>query len=79
MAANRTVAELEQISIDDLYPALVQCFGTIICGQVACRAKIGSNLSHFIQLNFRYIAGRLKIISNVDAKGLNTFIGMYYK
>lgn len=25
-------AELDQIAIDDLYPALVQCFGTILCG-----------------------------------------------
>lgn len=22
----------EQIAIDELYPALVQCFGTILCG-----------------------------------------------
>lgn len=33
MATNKTTnAELDQIAIDDLYPALVQCFGTILCG-----------------------------------------------
>lgn len=32
MADNRPEEELSQIAIDDLYPALVQCFGTIACG-----------------------------------------------
>lgn len=32
---NSTAADnndINQIAIDDLYPALVQCFGTIACG-----------------------------------------------
>ncbi|KAJ6641073.1 Integral membrane protein, partial [Pseudolycoriella hygida] len=37
--------------MNDLYPALVQCFGIIICG--------------------------LKIISNAETKGLNTFVGTF--
>ncbi|XP_031620929.1 integral membrane protein GPR155 [Contarinia nasturtii] len=57
MATNNTANErVDQIAIEDLYPALVQCFGTILCG---------------------YIAGRLKIITNADTKGLNTFVGTF--
>uniref|UniRef100_A0A4Y0BIG8 DEP domain-containing protein n=1 Tax=Anopheles funestus TaxID=62324 RepID=A0A4Y0BIG8_ANOFN len=44
------------ISMDNLYPALIQCFAIIICG---------------------YLAGRLNIISNFEAKGLNTFVGTF--
>ncbi|XP_055384232.1 integral membrane protein GPR155 [Condylostylus longicornis] len=44
------------ISMDKFYPALVQCFGIILCG---------------------YFAGRLKIISNHETKGLNTFVGTF--
>ncbi|XP_021697452.1 integral membrane protein GPR155 [Aedes aegypti] len=44
------------ISMDNLYPALVQCFAIIICG---------------------YLAGRLNIITNTEAKGLNTFVGTF--
>ncbi|KAL5292337.1 GPR155 family protein [Megaselia abdita] len=44
------------IAMDKFYPALVQCFGIIICG---------------------YLAGRLKIISNSETKGLNTFVGTF--
>lgn len=44
------------ISMDNLYPALVQCFAIIICG---------------------YMAGRLNIITNTEAKGLNTFVGTF--
>lgn len=33
MATNSTTNdELEQIAIEDLLPALIQCFGTILCG-----------------------------------------------
>lgn len=44
------------VSMDDFYPALVQCFGIIICG---------------------YVAGRLKIITNSETKGLGTFVGTF--
>ncbi|KNC25712.1 hypothetical protein FF38_12876 [Lucilia cuprina] len=44
------------ISMNNFYPALVQCFGIIICG---------------------YIAGRFKIISNAETKGLGTFVGTF--
>uniref|UniRef100_A0A182NM57 DEP domain-containing protein n=1 Tax=Anopheles dirus TaxID=7168 RepID=A0A182NM57_9DIPT len=44
------------ISMENLYPALIQCFAIIICG---------------------YLAGRLNIISNFEAKGLNTFVGTF--
>lgn len=49
-------AEVPPISMDKFYPALVQCFGIIICG---------------------YLAGRLKIISNAETKGLNTYVGTF--
>ncbi|XP_011180615.2 integral membrane protein GPR155 [Zeugodacus cucurbitae] len=44
------------VSMNNFYPALVQCFGIIICG---------------------YIAGRFKIISNSETKGLGTFVGTF--
>lgn len=35
METNSTkTADVEQIAIEELYPALVQCFGTILCGCV---------------------------------------------
>lgn len=42
--------DLNQISIDDLYPALVQCFGTIACGLVILKkiALIIENKNTFI-------------------------------
>ncbi|ALC42981.1 CG7510 [Drosophila busckii] len=44
------------VSMDNFYPALVQCFGIIICG---------------------YLAGRFKIITNAETKGLGTFVGTF--
>lgn len=33
MATNSTANEdVDQIAIEDLFPALIQCFGTILCG-----------------------------------------------
>ncbi|XP_054732523.1 integral membrane protein GPR155 isoform X1 [Anastrepha obliqua] len=46
----------QSVSMNNFYPALVQCFGIIICG---------------------YIAGRFKIISNSETKGLGTFVGTF--
>merc|ERR1719270_3327627 len=43
-------------NLDNLYPALVQCFGIILLG---------------------FIAGKFSIISDVEAKGLGTFIGTF--
>ncbi|KAH8303551.1 hypothetical protein KR018_002594 [Drosophila ironensis] len=49
-------AEDGGVSMNNFYPALIQCFGIIICG---------------------YIAGRFKIISNAETKGLGTFVGTF--
>ncbi|XP_017059081.1 integral membrane protein GPR155 isoform X1 [Drosophila ficusphila] len=57
--ANGTIAPRADdggVSMNNFYPALVQCFGIIICG---------------------YIAGRFKIISNAETKGLGTFVGTF--
>ncbi|GJQ85405.1 hypothetical protein Trydic_g10179 [Trypoxylus dichotomus] len=43
-------------AIDNLYPALLQCFVIIICG---------------------YFAGRMNLISETEAKGINTFVGNF--
>ncbi|KAF5286565.1 hypothetical protein FQA39_LY16248 [Lamprigera yunnana] len=43
-------------AIDNLYPALAQCFAIIICG---------------------YFAGRTNLLSETEAKGINTFIGTF--
>ncbi|XP_004518954.1 integral membrane protein GPR155 [Ceratitis capitata] len=51
-----TAAPEPSVSMNNFYPALVQCFGIIICG---------------------YIAGRFKIISNSETKGLGTFVGTF--
>ena len=45
-----------ETNLDNLYPALVQCFGIILLG---------------------FIAGKFSIISDVEAKGLGTFIGTF--
>jgi len=42
--------------LDNLYPALVQCFGIILLG---------------------FIAGKFSFISDVEAKGLGTFVGTF--
>ncbi|XP_067644870.1 lysosomal cholesterol signaling protein isoform X2 [Eurosta solidaginis] len=59
MAANVSTTTTEPDNsnpMSNFYPALVQCFGIIICG---------------------YIAGRFKIISNAETKGLGTFVGIF--
>ncbi|XP_018569986.1 integral membrane protein GPR155 [Anoplophora glabripennis] len=43
-------------SMENLYPALAQCFVIIICG---------------------YSAGRMNLISETEAKGINTFVGTF--
>ncbi|KRT81877.1 hypothetical protein AMK59_6286, partial [Oryctes borbonicus] len=43
-------------AMDNLYPALLQCFVIIICG---------------------YFAGRMNLISETEAKGINTFVGNF--
>ncbi|KAL1501570.1 hypothetical protein ABEB36_006870 [Hypothenemus hampei] len=42
--------------IENLYPALIQCFAVILCG---------------------YAAGRMNLISETEAKGMNTFVGTF--
>ncbi|KAJ8917326.1 hypothetical protein NQ315_002348 [Exocentrus adspersus] len=43
-------------AMENLYPALAQCFIIIICG---------------------YCAGRMNLISETEAKGINTFVGTF--
>ncbi|CAH0548586.1 unnamed protein product [Brassicogethes aeneus] len=43
-------------AIENLYPALTECFVIIICG---------------------YFAGRMNLISETEAKGINTFVGTF--
>ncbi|XP_066144893.1 lysosomal cholesterol signaling protein [Euwallacea fornicatus] len=43
-------------AIENLYPALLQCFAIILCG---------------------YAAGRMNLISETEAKGMNTFVGTF--
>ena len=51
-----TFASEGEVNLDNLYPALVQCFGIIFLG---------------------FIAGKFNFISDVEAKGLGTFIGTF--
>ena len=51
-----TFASEEEVNLDNLYPALVQCFGIIFLG---------------------FVAGKFSFISDVEAKGLGTFIGTF--
>jgi len=51
-----TFASEEEANLDNLYPALVQCFGIIFLG---------------------FLAGKLSFISDVEAKGLGTFVGSF--
>ena len=55
-SSNGTELVLMENNLDNLYPALVQCFGIILLG---------------------FIAGKFSIISDVEAKGLGTFIGTF--
>ncbi|KAI4454822.1 dep domain protein [Holotrichia oblita] len=50
------MAENSGAALDNLYPALAQCFVIIICG---------------------YFAGRMNLISETEAKGINTFVGNF--
>ncbi|XP_019875971.2 integral membrane protein GPR155 isoform X2 [Aethina tumida] len=43
-------------AMENLYPALTECFAVIICG---------------------YFAGRMNMISETEAKGINTFVGTF--
>jgi len=51
-----TFASEEEANLDNLYPALVQCFGIIFLG---------------------FLAGKFSFISDVEAKGLGTFVGSF--
>lgn len=46
----------EDIQLENLYPAIIECFAVILCG---------------------YVAGKLNVISEIEAKGLNTFVGTF--
>eukprot|EP00092_Neocalanus_flemingeri_P013901 GFUD01014996.1.p1 GENE.GFUD01014996.1~~GFUD01014996.1.p1 ORF type:complete len:836 (-),score=188.93 GFUD01014996.1:75-2582(-) len=51
-----TFASEEEVNLDNLYPALVQCFGIILLG---------------------FVAGKFSFISDVEAKGIGTFVGTF--
>ena len=53
---NTTLLGEGEAGLDNLYPALVQCFGIILLG---------------------FIAGKFSIISDVESKGIGTFIGSF--
>ena len=46
----------DEANLDNLYPALVQCFGIILLG---------------------FVAGKFSFISDVEARGLGTFVGTF--
>ena len=54
LQSNETLATSS--NLDNLYPALVQCFGIILLG---------------------FLAGKFSFISDVEAKGLGTFVGTF--
>ena len=51
-----TGISMEQKNLDNLYPALVQCFGIILLG---------------------FLAGKFSFITDVEARGLSTFVGTF--
>lgn len=60
--------------MENLYPALAQCFAIILCGyvkQVLCFLPV------MVVICRRYSAGRLNLISETEAKGINTFVGTF--
>lgn len=56
VVGNGTNILSSEASLDNLYPALVQCFGIILLG---------------------FVAGKFSFISDVEAKGLGTFVGTF--
>ena len=51
-----TFTSEQEANLDNLYPALVQCFGIILLG---------------------FVAGKFSFISDVEARGLGTFVGTF--
>ena len=56
VVGNGTAIFSADASLDNLYPALVQCFGIILLG---------------------FIAGKFNFISDIEARGLSTFVGTF--
>ena len=56
LQSNDTSGHITANNLDNLYPALVQCFGIILLG---------------------FLAGKFSFISDVEAKGLGTFVGVF--
>ena len=56
VVGNGTAIFSADASLDNLYPALVQCFGIILLG---------------------FIAGKFNFISDIEARGLGTFVGTF--
>merc|ERR1719285_1541853 len=56
VVGNGTAIFSADASLDNLYPALVQCFGIIFLG---------------------FIAGKFNFISDIEARGLSTFVGTF--
>lgn len=84
-----TVMNLGDAAADNLYPALFQCFTIILCGWVVMHCSKFTVV--FIKIiyhplirtygnrsfNFRYIAGRLNVVSSTESKGIATFVGTF--
>ncbi|XP_052804651.1 integral membrane protein GPR155-like [Mya arenaria] len=56
LTRNTTTHEPAALSIDNLYPAIFQCFAIIMAG---------------------YIAGRANLITEIQGKGIGTFVGKF--
>nr|XP_045596730.1 integral membrane protein GPR155-like isoform X2 [Procambarus clarkii] len=48
--------QISEVAFSNLYPAVIECFLIILCG---------------------YVAGRCNLISQIESKGLNTFVGTF--
>lgn len=63
-------------AIENLYPALMQCFAIILCGYVLFLLRM-TLYSNDYDCGFSYAAGRMNLISETEAKGMNTFVGTF--
>lgn len=75
-------AAAPHMSIDKLFPALLECFGIILCGYIAGRCWSSSprmRMPLFILLfqSFMFIFSRADIITEGQAKGLGNFVSKF--
>lgn len=72
------------MTLDNLYLALIQCFAVIMCGYVQFKEwnyLLNNSLLtqdvYNLVFYFRYIAGRTHMIMQRETSGLNTFVGKF--